>query len=289
LTLTLLAREGGDIAGAWHDGLGYAVLGVTTAVLAWLAFSLEEASERGARGEEQGAVARGWRAASAAGLAVLALAAGWFGFVALRSAEEEVASARPDLERIVPEAAPAGWRVATRPDLARFAGVLRTEELLERVYSKIDDTGRRVTVTVYVAWWPAGASSVSAVASHTPEACWPGAGWVMDEAASGRRELRLADGRVAGEAEQRAFRNGDYPQAVWFWHLVDGRPMEAFDPRSWREQLGLFFRKGARGEAAQAFARVSSNLAWDELADEALLAEVFAGLAELGVPLTRAE
>jgi hypothetical protein len=222
-------------------------------------------------------------------LAVLALAAGWFGFVALRSAEEEVASARPDLERIVPEAAPAGWRVATRPDLARFAGVLRTEELLERVYSKIDDTGRRVTVTVYVAWWPAGASSVSAVASHTPEACWPGAGWVMDEAASGRRELRLADGRVAGEAEQRAFRNGDYPQAVWFWHLVDGRPMEAFDPRSWREQLGLFFRKGARGEAAQAFARVSSNLAWDELADEALLAEVFAGLAELGVPLTRAE
>jgi hypothetical protein len=111
----------------------------------------------------------------------------------------------------------------------------------------------------------------------------------MDEATSGRRDLRLADGRVAGEAEQRAFRNGDYPQTVWFWHLVDGKPMETFEPRSWREQLGLFFRKGARREAAQAFVRVSSNLGWEELADEALIGEVLAGFAELGVPVTRAE
>jgi hypothetical protein len=92
---------------------------------------------------------------------------------------------------------------------------------------------------------------------------------------------------VAERAEQRAFRNGDYPQTVWFWHLVDGRPMEAFNPRSWREQLRLFFRQGARGEATQAFVRISSNLSWEELAGEALLGEVLTGFAELGVPVAR--
>lgn len=242
--------------------------------------------ERGAGIGGSRTVGGGWAwVASMLGVGCLVMATGWFGFIVLHAPSQPVASARPDLERIVPAVAPAGWQVATRSDLGRFAGVLRTEHLLERTYSKTDEAGRRVTVTVYVAWWPAGATSVSAVATHTPEACWPGTGWAMDETASVRRELPLPGGRAAEQAEQRAFRNGDYPQTVWFWHLVDGHPLAPFDPRSWQEQLSLFFRQGARGEAAQAFVRISSNLSWEELADEPLLSEVLAGFAELGVPV----
>jgi hypothetical protein len=50
----------------------------------------------------------------------------------------------------------------------------------------------------------------------------------------------------------------------------------------------MFFRHGVRGETEQAFVRVSSNLSWEELAGEPLVAEVLEGFAEMGVPLTRA-
>lgn len=288
LALTLLARNGVDIAGAWHDGLGFAVLGVTTVLLAWLATALEEHSAPATDGAVVAREPRGWVTGSAVGLACLGLAAGWIGWLAARPAQASVGRGMPELERIVPDAPVAGWEVATRPDLERFAGILRTEHLLERSYSKIDDKGRRVSVTVYVAWWSPGAASVSAVAAHTPEACWPGTGWVADPEASARRELELEDGRRAASAEQRAFVNQGYPQTVWFWHLVDGRPSEPFEPRSWREQLRMFFRHGVRGETEQAFVRVSSNLSWEELAGEPLVAEVLEGFAEMGVPLTRA-
>lgn len=287
LTLTLLARNGVDISGAWHDGLGYAVLGVTTALLAWLATALEEEAPV-AGGAIKAREPRGWAAGSAVGLACLGLAAGWVGWLAARPAQAAAGRGMPELARIVPDAPVEGWQVATRSDLGRFAGILRTEHLLERSYSKIDDKGRRVAVTVYAAWWSPGSASVSAVAAHTPEACWPGTGWVADPAASARRELELEDGRRAASAEQRAFVNQGYPQTVWFWHLVDGRPSAPFEPRSWREQLSMFFRHGVRGDAEQAFVRVSSNLSWEELAGEPLVAQVLEGFAEMGVPLTRA-
>lgn len=287
LTLTLLARNGVEIEGAWHDGLGYAVLVLTTLALALLAVWLEEekpaAAEAGARRVEPGAA--GWSGVAA--LAGVVLAAGWFGFMGLRS---DAGPARPggvpELARLVPETAPAGWQVQTRRDLERFAGILQTAHLLERTYSKTADTGEVWQVTVYLARWPAGGASVSTVAAHTPEACWPGAGWAAVPGGTGRGELELADGTRIGEAEKRTFRSRDYPQNVWFWHLVDGRPMRAFDPRSWREQLSVFFERGVRRDEAQAFVRLSSNVDWARLAGEPLMAEVIAGVAQLGVPVT---
>ncbi|MBC8011241.1 MAG: exosortase/archaeosortase family protein, partial [Burkholderiales bacterium] len=81
LTLTLLARNGVDIAGAWHDGLGYAVLGATTCLLGALAFGLEEKTPVATGAppvSDDGVRLRGWRLASSTVLACLALAAGWF-------------------------------------------------------------------------------------------------------------------------------------------------------------------------------------------------------------------
>ncbi len=288
LTLTLLARNGVDIAGAWHDGLGYAVLGVTTGLLAAIAFALEETPDGDAPPPAGAPVPAGWRAAGVPALACMLAAAAWFSYVAARSGQGAPEDGTiPALARIVPEAGP-GWTVATRTDLERFAGILQTGHLLERTYSKTDDKGRLIQVTVYAAWWPAGAASVSTVAAHTPEACWPGAGWKQAPATDGRRDLPLADGRVAGEAEQRSFVLGEYPQHVWFWHLVAGMPMRPFEPTSWRQQLRVFFQHGIRRDKAQAFVRISSNLEWPELARDPLLGEIITGFARLGVPVRTA-
>ncbi|MCU0791417.1 MAG: exosortase/archaeosortase family protein [Opitutaceae bacterium] len=292
LTLTLLARNGVDIAGAWHDWLGFAVLGVTTALLGALAFGMEEAPPQPQATDVATARTSGkvgsvlWRTSAGLSAGSLAVAACWLGFVLMRTNVPAASSASvPSLERMIPASPSGGWMVSTREDLGRFANILQTDHLLERVYSKIDDTGRPVQVTVYAAWWPAGTASVSTVAAHTPEACWPGTGWVSVPAEDGRRDLPLADGRRAGEAEQRSFLNRDYPQTVWFWHLVAGKPLRPFEPRSWRQQLALFFDTGVQGGQEQAFVRISSNLGWTELAGEPLIAEVLAGFAELGVPL----
>ncbi len=304
LALTLLAHSGVEIAGAWHDGLGFAVLGVTTGLLLWLAVTLE-AGEASASRIESGAHGLGGRewadrgpsrslglevGVARAGLVSALVALGMLGFAAGRGAQgDAVGASVPALGELLPsEPEAAGWEVLTRGDLDRFAGVLRTSHLLERVYRREDGAGRLVQISVYVAWWGAGQASVSTVAAHTPEACWPGAGWTPVASGSARRSLPLADGREVADAEQRAFIRAEYPQQVWFWHLVGGEPFRAFEPRSWRDQLEVFFAEGTRGEREQVFVRISSNRDWEVLAEEPLVAELLGGLAELGVPLGEA-
>ena len=296
LTLTLLAREGVDIAGAWHDWLGFAVLAVTTGLLAWLATTLEaREAALGTRAPIDAAkagpaVASGAsRALGFGGVALLTVAGLWFGYVATRTeGGKPLAGPVPDLARIVPGRASEDWVVQTRDDLFHYFDALQTDHLLERVYQRRTPDG--VTqVTVYVAWWPAGKTSVSTVAAHTPESCWPGTGWVMDAARSARISLPLPDGRVVGEAEQRVFHHGEFPQRVWFWHLVAGKPFRVFDPLSWRDQLKVFFERGVRRDEPQAFVRISTNREWSEIAGDPLVAEVLKGFAELGVPVERTE
>ena len=284
LVLTLLARGGMDFGGFWHDALGYAVLVITTGLLAALAFFLEEPPLRPAPCARAPA-GNAWKPASVLALAALALAFVWVGQLLARTQfGAPGGSPPPELERLVPAKAD-GWTVTTRTDLGRFAGILRTGHLLERSYSKPGADGRRVQLTVYTAWWPAGASSVSEVATHTPEACWPGAGWTLLPEGTARRALALADGRVAGEAEQRAFIGNGYPQHVWFWHLVEGAPLGPFEPKSWRQQLRLFFERGVRRDEPQMFIRLSSNREWSEIAGEALVAETLNGLSRIGLPV----
>lgn len=289
LTLTLLARNGVDIAGAWHDGLGFAVLGVTTTALACIATALEQAPAARSPGDVRPMQAVSGGLASVArgvALAGLALAAGWLSFVAWRTERgDEREGPAPELARLIPERPrAAGWQVATRDDLLIFADALQTRNLLERIYER-RTSGGVVRLTAYAAWWPAGGTTVSAVAAHTPEACWPGAGWSLDAAESARLNLSLGDGREAGEAEQRAFVGSGQLHRVWFWHIVGGQPFRPFEPRSWRDQLALFFREGVRKAEPQAFVRLTGNRPWSELKNEPLVAELLEGFSELGVPL----
>jgi len=219
----------------------------------------------------------------------LAVTLGWLGFAVSRTpgaGEGASGGTVPVLAELLRERPQApGWAVLTRLDLGQFADVLQTTALLERTYQRVDEQGRLFQITVYLAYWHPGQSSVSAVATHTPDACWPGAGWEAIPRASGRVGLPLKRGGVVAGAEERAFRLGEVQQWVWFWHLVGGKPLEFFDPRSWRDQLRLFFARGVKRDAQQAFVRLSSNRAWAELAAEPLVVELLAGLTGLGLPI----
>jgi hypothetical protein len=123
------------------------------------------------------------------------------------------------------------------------------------------------------------------VAAHTPEACWPGAGWTALPEHTARLALPLGAGATVAAAERRAFLNRDEPHTVWFWHLVGGRPLRPFEPRSWREQLRVFFEHGIAREEPQAFVRLSTNGAWEELAADPFVHGVVTGLAPFGLPV----
>ena len=98
----------------------------------------------------------------------------------------------------------------------------------------------------------AGQSSVSSVAAHTPDACWPGAGWtaVPDPV---KRDTPLVGARTLAPAEYRVFSSGGRPQHVWFWHLFDGRPTTFADPYNLVELFGLAWRYGFRRDGDHLF------------------------------------
>ena len=282
LILTLLANSGRNIAGAWHDVTGFAILALTAALLAWLAALLES------KNIAEGATATGQptrvpRVATAifwTGMTA-SFALGGFYFVSYQPAAK-TGQPVPDLAAILP-AAPAGWEVSTPTNLYQFAGILQTTHLMERTYLRTAGKGQPTQLTVYIAYWPAGQTTVSRVASHTPDACWPGTGWAARPVPDAQQVLQMP-GQTLPAAEHRVFQNeAGYAQNVWFWHLYDGRSITYLDPYSVPALLKLALRYGFRRPGDQYFIRVSSNRPWSELADEPLVRDIFANLGHHGL------
>jgi len=284
LTLTLLANAGVDIGGAWHDATGFAILGLTTVILVLVAMRLESKEKPASPPTEAPAAAavRGpgtWAFWSGV---VLTCALGVFFFTNSRSTATVVAPP-PALETLLPAKA-AGWEVRTPTDLYQFSGVLGTTHLLQRTYLRNDGARGNVDLTVYVAYWPAGQASVSRVASHTPDACWPGSGWIAEPGVSEHRSSPALAGLTLAPAEYRLFRAGpDYAQHVWFWHVFDGRVIDYRDPYSLPALIEIALQYGFRRQGSQYFIRVSSNRPWTELAQEPLLREIMANLKTTGL------
>lgn len=282
LTLTLLANGGTDISGAWHDATGFAILGVTAAVLAGLAVLLES-REQPATIPPAGTVvpARSlgifWTMTGVAG------AVGLFFFLNARpSSGPRPPEPVPFADLLPPRAD--GWRVVTPDDLYRFSDILHTEHLAERTYLRTGPDGAATQLTVYVAFWPAGQSSVSGVASHTPDACWPGAGWTSATRGNDRRQSIRVPGLQLAPAEYRLFRTDrGNAQHVWFWHVFDGRVIDYRDPYSLSALLQLALQYGFSRQGSQYFVRLSSNRPWEELADEPLLREILGNLDRIGL------
>lgn len=284
LTLTLLANAGTDIGGAWHDITGYAILGVTAVLLGVLAMKLES-KEPCPPAKPPVPPPQPLPARAAAPFWAAVAAAGALGVLFLAHTRRTDANpvAAPDLAAILPARAE-GWQVSTPDDLYRFSDILHTNTLLERTYLKPGDDGQLMQLTVYVAYWPPGQTSVSQVASHTPDACWPGAGWTSATTGAERRQLlAVGNGRLA-PAEYRLFRTEKgYTQHVWFWHLFDGRVIDYRDPYSLPALLQIALQYGFKRHGSQYFVRISSNRPWADLAGEPLVRELAANLGRLGL------
>ena len=281
LALTLLANRGIDISGQWHDATGYAVLGVTAAILGGVAVLLEHGSKPARRAPLNPppavARARGMQWILAAGLGVAAVLAGLF--VANTRSSPRQSLAVPNVLGLLPETAP-GWQVRTT-NLYSFSGTLHTEHLAQRSYYR-DTPAGPVEIIIYVAYWRPGQAPVSLVAAHTPDACWPGSGWEAVPTSNSRVDLML-DGRLIPPAEHRLFEADHQPQHVWFWHIYDGQPLTYRDPYSAIELLRMAWRYGFRRGGDQLFVRLSSNRPWADIADAPQLAEFFARTRALGL------
>lgn len=291
LLLTLLANSGVDIHGAWHDLTGFAILGVTAVLLAGLAWALErnrQADQPAGDPPRSPEIVsndklHGESSISAAPqaivLTVLTLTLVALGFFVIKTRPSRHSFTAPDLLALLPARA-AGWEVTTRNDLYQFSSQLQTRFLAERTYTREDAQGL-TQLTVYVAYWPPGQASVSQVAAHTPDACWPGAGWVENRAQHRATPLLLGSTHLPA-AQFRAFRYNEYPQNVWYWHLYGGQPIHE-EVGSARELLALAWNYGFRDEEEQVFIRISSNRRWEEVANEPVLAEVAQNLHRLGL------
>lgn len=286
LILTLLANGGVNIAGLWHDLTGYSVLGVTAAILAAIALLLRSAPAplpgRDASVDLGPASGRpGISAVQAVLASALLLAAALSAlFYANTRPSARRSAPVPDLWAMLPESAP-GWRVATTRDLYQFSGILQTDHLAQRTYGRPGETDGD-QVVLYLAYWRPGQAAVSLVASHTPDACWPGAGWEAHGSPSTRSDLAVG-GRRLPPAQEQFFSHQGYPQYVWFWHIYDGRPIAFRNPYSIRELLGIALQYGFRHDGDQLFVRVSGNRPWQDLSRDPFVTEFFAHLRPYGL------
>jgi exosortase len=287
LTLTLLVNAGVHVEGAWHDFTGYSVLFVTAAILFAVAIALDRRAPAQARPREAGPAARGSQgagrlpASQAVLTCALALAVATVLFFAAGTASAVRREAgAPDLLAMLPSSAP-GWKVEETQGLYRFSGTLRTDHLAQRTYVR-DGAGGSEQVTLYLAYWSEGQASVGLVQSHTPDACWPGSGWVAEPVADPKAALEVGGSRLP-LAQHRLFANGGYPQHVWFWQLYGGRAIEIGDPFSLRAHLGIALRFGFRKGGEQVFIRLSSNRPWDEISREPFIGEFFERARGMGL------
>jgi exosortase len=282
LTLTLLANAGTEIAGFWHDVTGFAILAVTALLLALLAILLEDkpAAPAPVAAPPDLAPPAGPRRMFFASLAVTVALAVFF--VASSRPVTRESRPAPALNLLLPAVVP-GWQVVTPDNLYQFADILQTTHLLERTYLRKRSDTDFIQFTVYVAYWPAGQAAVSRVASHTPDACWPGAGWTPRPLVDAQQAPSLPGLKISA-GERRLFQNPEgYRQNVWFWHIFDGRVLDYRDPYSVPALLKIALQYGFRRQGDQYFIRISSNKPWHELAGEPLVREVLTNLSSVGL------
>ena len=286
LILTLLANDGVQIQAFWHDATGYAILLVTALVLAGLAFTLSHGPHRETTPPFRNApkASAPPRFALALLLTSLTSSLALAGFLAACTRPTGILPAKaPVLKSLIPtEAAAPGWTVTTVGGLQRFAPILQTKTLLQRDYIRKDPDGPTL-VTLYVAYWAPGQSTPSQVAIHTPDGCWPGAGWIKVPEKIDRQSLDV-DGRVLAPAEFRVFTSpGGIPENVWYWHLYDGKPIEQLDPYAIKGLLTMALRYGFHRGGEQLFVRISSNRPWSRIERDPLIQGFFQNLKPQGL------
>ncbi len=274
LTLCLLLNAGLDIAGTWHDVTAYVVLGGTTVIMYGAAVWLAR-HPRAPRATQVAACAFGRQTTAILfplGLATLIVVA--TGFIVWRTrVPAESQRPVPPMAQLLRCEAP-GWTSQDNPAIQTFAGTLGTTHLYDISYRRPD-----TEVTVFMAYWEAGQSTLGLVSLHQPDYCMPSAGWQAVPAPAGQAHYPL------GPPQRFTFTQGGYVQHVWFWHFYDGRVVDRL-PGFLPWHVGPYLlRQPVSARAPQWVIRVASNRPLEELQNEPLLQELFrhltaAGLAE---------
>jgi len=184
-----------------------------------------------------------------------------------------------NLEQLMPPP-PVGWQAKAATGLGALEPILATQALACRSYW-IEHPGKPTEITLYLAFWQPGQAPVSLVAAHTPDACWPGIGWVAQPESHVEDSWRVA-GRSVPEAHSRVFANDGNLLHVWFWHFVGGRPLEYENPSAVFRLFRLALKYGFQPEREQLFVRISSNRSWAEISDEPLVAQFIENLRPYG-------
>jgi hypothetical protein len=154
--------------------------------------------------------------------------------------------------------------------------ILRYDEALLRTYRR-----NGLEFSLYVAYWKPGKMSSREIAAHTPDTCWPAAGWKRTFA--NLHFIGLFGGTKLAPAQYREFESGSHHESMVYWHIVNGRPV-VYNPDGVPSPLSMFhdlleFGLDQMGE--QYFIRVSSpngiKMLWPD--------EGFQEIVELILPL----
>lgn len=174
--------------------------------------------------------------------------------------------------------------IASTTEMKRAVSeLLNYDDAVCRVYES-----QGVRITVYVAAWAPGKMSPRLVAGHTPDVCWPAAGWERrsreEPALSRVDELCAAAGFVPGA--YRVFTQGGEREYVLYWHSVGndfqsygrtgGPPWWAFAAEVWH-----FGVVGSPRE--QRFYRISSNQPLESVWARPAFTSLRAALDKLGL------
>jgi hypothetical protein len=132
-------------------------------------------------------------------------------------------------------------------------------------------------VTLYAAYWSAGAMSVREVAFHTPDHCWVANGW--------RRVEKISANAVADSAlknaQQRLFEKQGTRVYTACWHLVGGRCL-VYNEDGPPDNLSIVTDLGQFGFAqkrGQLFVRVTSTAPLELMRSRKVIGEILTALA----------
>ena len=281
--LAFVASQGIPIAGKWHDGTGFAIIVLTTALLLLIGwrcggrpFRYPPANDRA---NKPLPVTRRQKILSCALICYTALAVTLAGMGAL--AHRRAPASRPlDLAKIMPSV-PAGWKMKSNAESASLESILKTKDLAVRTYW-LDGSAHPTEITLYLGFWQPGQAPISLVSAHTPDVCVPGVGWAAQPAPALEASARVG-GRSVPKPQSRVFGKDGLLLYVWFWHLVGGRPMEYENPYSVFRLFDLALKYGFQPGREQLFVRISSNRSWGEISSQPVVEKFFENLRPLGL------
>jgi hypothetical protein len=202
----------------------------------------------------------------------------------------------PPLAKILPEN-PAGWVSLDRPIAdseemkAAINEQLNFDDGIFRIYSRGGEF-----FAVYAAHWAPGKMPKKSIATHTPDVCWNGNGWVRQRDAE---RQPLTDGGTLGDAVRRSVAQaGLLPaqfrifgsdgtdlrgtQHLVFWHIYGGEAI-SYDTGSeppWYAMFSDLKKDGLGQRKEQWFVRIGSGIPLPQLWADPGFQAVLAALRE---------